>query len=195
MDRHSPTWFTFTFAVLLAVCADCHAESAPSLQKGLFLVASKNLDGGAFERSVIYLTEHTSAGSLGFIINKPHGFTLQTLLPQFSAIKAPLPLYRGGPILPNNLFALLGNTWSEAYRVEKNIYLIGGLENIIPMIEAQRDQPLILIAGYAGWAPRQLNKEISNGDWILAPSSSNLLFSKQNNLWQRLYNKWAGNWI
>ena len=32
--------------------------------------------------------------------------------------------------------------------------------------------------GYSGWDAGQLEKEIENGDWMIMPSSENLIFSK-----------------
>ena len=41
-----------------------------------------------------------------------------------------------------------------------------------------------LIMGYSGWSAGQLEKEIENGDWILLPSSEELIFSTSDK------NKW-----
>ena len=35
-----------------------------------------------------------------------------------------------------------------------------------------------LVMGYSGWDAGQLEKELENGDWMIMPSSENLIFSK-----------------
>ena len=38
--------------------------------------------------------------------------------------------------------------------------------------------------GYSGWESGQLEKEVENGDWIIMPSSKELIFSKSyKNKW------------
>ena len=38
--------------------------------------------------------------------------------------------------------------------------------------------------GYSGWDSGQLEREVENGDWIIMPSSKELIFSKSDK------NKW-----
>ena len=37
-----------------------------------------------------------------------------------------------------------------------------------------------LVMGYSGWDSGQLETEIENGDWMIMPSSKDLIFSKTN---------------
>ena len=41
------------------------------LKKGTFLVASPDIEGGIFYRSVVLLCDHSPVGSFGLIVNKP----------------------------------------------------------------------------------------------------------------------------
>ncbi|HSG97896.1 MAG TPA: YqgE/AlgH family protein, partial [Woeseiaceae bacterium] len=41
--------------------------------------------------------------------------------------------------------------------------------------------------GYAGWAPRQLDKEMAHGSWRVLPGSSEHVFAREpKTLWKRL---------
>ena len=51
-------------------------------------------------------------------------------------------------------------------------------------------------AGYTGWAPGQLQNEIARGDWIVVKTNPAIVFEENpTGLWNRLKNRWSGNWI
>ena len=53
--------------------------------KGRLLVAEPSiLNDKAFNRSVIYLTEHGEEGCIGFILNRPTKFVLNDLIPEIN---------------------------------------------------------------------------------------------------------------
>ena len=51
-------------------------------KKGNLLVAEPSITGDlSFNRSVVLLADHNNDGSVGFILNKPLGYTLHDLIP------------------------------------------------------------------------------------------------------------------
>jgi putative transcriptional regulator len=53
------------------------------LKKGHLLIAEPSILGDlSFNRSVILLADHTTEGSVGFILNKPLDYTLMDLVPE-----------------------------------------------------------------------------------------------------------------
>ena len=51
-------------------------------------------------------------------------------------------------------------------------------------------------AGYAGWAPGQLQNEIARGDWLMVHTHPGIVFENDTKgLWQRLIKRWKGKWI
>jgi putative transcriptional regulator len=50
----------------------------------------------------------------------------------------------------------------------------------------QQGAPARYFAGYAGWGPQQLEKEIATGAWLLAPASRDDVFDPRSNQWSRL---------
>jgi putative transcriptional regulator len=51
-------------------------------------------------------------------------------------------------------------------------------------------------AGYAGWAPGQLENEIRRGDWVVIQSKLDIIFTSEfSSLWSTLLRAWSGTWI
>ena len=51
-------------------------------------------------------------------------------------------------------------------------------------------------AGYAGWAPGQLDREVARGDWHVLPADADTVFSdRPAKVWQDLIDKGAVQWL
>ena len=51
-------------------------------------------------------------------------------------------------------------------------------------------------AGYAGWAPGQLEAEIARGDWIVTPADAESVFdAPPGEVWRDLMRRNAGRWV
>ena len=77
-----------------------------------FLVAMPGMADETFERTVVYLCEHTEKGALGLVINKPIDIKLKNL---FEKVELKLdhrrelaeqPVYFGGPVQTERGFVL-----------------------------------------------------------------------------------------
>ena len=54
----------------------------------------------------------------------------------------------------------------------------------------------VVYAGYAGWAPGQLEAEIERGDWHVAPGRSEYVFDTDaSEVWSRLIRYHGGQWV
>lgn len=96
--------------------------------------------------------------------------------------------YQGGPVHQSWLFFLhrLDGVIKGGAEILDGLYLGGNLDSVRAEAEvAKAEQPLLrFYLGYAGWDEGQLEWEISNGAWILAPGDSDLVFStKPEAIW------------
>ena len=73
-------------------------------EKGRILLSEPFLNDSFFKRSVILLAENTVEGSMGFILNKPVGYSIHELITDFPEFDS--PVYFGGPVESNSLFFL-----------------------------------------------------------------------------------------
>ena len=63
---------------------------------GILLIADPFLKDPHFMRTVVFLCEHQTEGSFGFVLNKQYDQTLDELIINFEGF--PIPVYYGGPV-------------------------------------------------------------------------------------------------
>ena len=92
-------------------------------QKGRVLLADPFLADEYFQRSVVYLCEHSKAGSFGFVLNNYVDISINELNPNFPSLKVKLSL--GGPVETESLYFLhtLGHELNESLEL-KNDYVL-----------------------------------------------------------------------
>ena len=146
-----------------------------------FLISSPNLDDQLFEHSLIYICEHDNKGAMGLIINKPFPKeNLNLILEETGLINLkPLPnIYLGGPVGMNNgLFLHTSKYYTQGTQQISNELSITSNNIVInDLSKGIGPKNFRFSLGYTGWDKDQLDKEVENGDWLLMPSSSKLIF-------------------
>lgn len=158
-------------------------ESAPSsVAKGVLLVASPSLDDPNFRQAVVLVVEHGPGGTVGLILNRSTNVLLSKALPDIAALKeTSYRLFAGGPVEPTRFLLLfrLKEPPADARSVFDGVYLGRTprvLENIIT--QAKPTETFRAFAGFAAWAPRQLEAEMLLGAWGILPPDSTGIFDK-----------------
>ena len=138
------------------------------IKAGDILIAKPFLQDGHFKRSVIYVCEDNSEGSLGFIMNKSHGMVLRDIFPHLK--NGSFPLYEGGPVSPNQLFYThtLGKKLSESQHIVDDVYWGGNFFELSKLIEDGEVNPeqIRFYIGYSGWGEKQLGEEMDSDMWF-----------------------------
>jgi putative transcriptional regulator len=169
------------------------------LANGVFIVATDNLATSMFAEAVILITRYESGGTMGLTVNRPAEIPLSTAFPDIERLQDENDtLFLGGPVSPRAVFVLLRSDQPQPgmERVAEGIYFSHGLDSILedPSRDLSGDSTR-LFAGYAGWAPGQLEAEIERGDWIVAWESPAVAFTRDvKQLWRRLLRSWSGRW-
>ncbi|MDH5378656.1 MAG: YqgE/AlgH family protein [Gammaproteobacteria bacterium] len=188
----------FSSLVLFVFSATLHAAPADNLSKGVLLVATKRLNETGYEKAVIFVTEHSDAGSYGVIINRKTDVPLEDVIPEAKVRgKNKNWVYFGGPMHAQFLFVITQTHNTKGlHQVNKDIYFGAGKEAIAQVSAKKSTDPFRTYAGFASWGPGQLAEEINGGAWVLAPGDSSSLFTETSDqLWQNLMDRWAGSWI
>lgn len=147
---------------------------------GRLLVASPLLLDPNFERTVVLLLEHTEAGALGLVLNRPGEVVVSDPLPQWRSYAAAPPyIFTGGPVEPQAavcLATVAGGADPAGWK-----RLVAGLGVLDlgaePSWLAGAVQRLRVFAGYAGWGAGQLETEIAAGGWYAVDAAADDAFS------------------
>lgn len=163
---------------------------------GRLIVATPVIGDGNFDRTVVLvLTYSRDEGALGVVINRPGDNQLILALPGWSDIAShPAVVFEGGPVSPSTAIAVAACTNPEGVDVDP----IGSLGlftvdlDADPALVSSSLSDLRIFAGYAGWAPGQLEAEARAGAWFaLDAQVSDLTTNEPESLWERVLNRQA----
>ncbi len=173
-------------------------ESMPysQLEKGALLIATPDIEGGLFFRSVILLCEHTQKGSFGIVINKTLDIDLPEEIIKSGELSNPhVGMRAGGPVQTNQMMLLhsCSDIPQQTLQICDGVYLGGDLQFLHSIVERE-DQPYVYLCfGYSGWGAGQLEREFLDGHWFLHKSSIGHVFhTDPTKLWQRLLRDMGG---
>ena len=175
--------------VLPAVPALASMEFAQlSVKKGVLLVASPSLEDPNFRQAVVLVVEHGPEGTVGLILNRSTNVLLSKALPDTTVLKGTsYRLFAGGPVEPTRFLLLfrLKEPPADARSVFDGVYL-GGRSRVLERIitQAKPTETFRAFAGFAGWAPRQLEAEMLVDAWgVLPPDSFSIFDQDPATLW------------
>ncbi len=170
-------------------------------EKGKILISEPFLPDTFFNRSIVYLTDHSPQGSVGFILNKKLDLKISTAVEGFEGLDENLNM--GGPVAPDTLHYLhnLGSLIPNSVLVESNIFWGGDIESIRQLIKAGKinQSQIRFFLGYSGWSAGQLARELKENSWVIAKVKSDIVMNNRgDDTWKRVlrsfknkYRMWA----
>src|SRR3989454_1709211 len=169
-----PVWF-------LAAAACAQGTSNP-----FFLVARPGMPDPNFRESVVLVTQDERGQATGVIINRPTDRSLAELLPSERFKSFTEPIFFGGPVAQQGLFAVFRaeRLAGEAVTMLPGLYLALQPGTIDALINSPPPR-IRFFSGYSGWAPGQLRGELERGDWLVVDADADTVFRKDTSkLWQ-----------
>ena len=169
---------------------DFNFENNTPIQSGSILISEPFADDDYFERSVIYICNHNSEGSFGFVLNNFIDTKIADFVDEFPLIQTRLSI--GGPVDTSNLFYfhLFGEKIKGSEHVKDNIYLGGDFADVQKILKEQPETvtKIRFFVGYSGWDMNQLDNEIEGKSWIVINDyTEELIFNtSNNNLWKEI---------
>jgi putative transcriptional regulator len=170
-------------------------------EKGKILISEPFLPDTFFNRSIVYLTDHTPQGSVGFILNKKLDLKIDAAIDGFEGLNENLNM--GGPVAPDTLHYLhnMGDLIPKSVPVDGNIFWGGDIESIRKLIRSGKvkQSQIRFFLGYSGWSAGQLERELKENSWIIAKVKSDIIMSNRgDDTWKRVlrgfknkYRMWA----
>jgi putative transcriptional regulator len=158
-------------------------ETGTSLA-GRLLIAMPGLADPNFWQSVVLLGSHSDEdGAFGLVINRELDVEMHDILEELGleTDESDLPgVLAGGPVQPSHGFVLFEHTSFEAADddivVSDSIIVSGSTETLAKLTREPAATNYFLLLGYAGWHPGQLEREIENNSWVVAPFDPAILF-------------------
>ncbi len=175
---------------LLLVPPACAASDGNDLSQPVMLVATSRLAGSVYEETVVVTAPLPQGGHIGFIINRPTNVKLETLFPDQAACHQVVdPVYLGGPILSNSVFALTRKAPEEggsAIPFTPGLFAVVEAATLDRVIETTPTGARFFV-GAIVWTPSELEEEIRDGKWTVRATNVEAVFGANSaDLWDKL---------
>jgi putative transcriptional regulator len=177
--------------------------------RGHLLVAEPTLADPNFERTVVYLIEHSANGALGLVLNRPGEVPVHEAVPVWAPyVDSPGRVFVGGPVSPEGAICLArcpspgpvdglldGDVEADPTALFKPITTSIGA---IDLHGDPSDAPagitaLRVFAGYAGWSGGQLELELESGGWYVLDARDDDVFTEHpERLWRDVLRRQRG---
>lgn len=178
----------YVLMIVAVGCARIDITSAADQDRfipGQLLVATPEMKDPRFAEAVIYMVKHDADGAFGLIINRPMAKgPFEDLLKGFGAeiegAQGEVLIHYGGPVSMQQGFVL----HSDEIMIERSMKVVNGIAMTadVKMIEAlargKGPRQSLVMLGYAGWAPGQLEMELKADSWFVIPGDKSLVFGK-----------------
>lgn len=122
---------------------------------------------------------------MGLIVNRPSEVPATQVAPK---TKWAGNVYFGGPVEMFRLFALQRTPGVE--QIVPGVQMLSDRALIDKALKSSAPDGLRLFAGYAGWGPGQLDREMRLKSWFVLNATAALVFDgRPETLWNRLIRK------
>ena len=178
-----------SFLGLLAALFVTFPAAAADLGAPVILVAKRQLQDRLYGASIIVARPIGQDQHIGFILNRPTQMTLGQLFPQHApSRKVPDPVFLGGPISSESIFALVQTSKNPGGRSVKL------LDNLFAVIDGKLVDDVIerdpaharFVAGLVAWRAGELSEEVKRGAWYVLDADPAVVLRKPDGLWEEL---------
>lgn len=150
---------------------------------GQLLIAMPQMSDPRFAHAVIYVCAHNADGAMGLVLNKGiEKPTFPDLLKQLKIEPTenadPINVMFGGPVETGRGFVLHSADYLQdaTLLVDHQVGLTATLDILKDIAVGGGPRHKLLMLGYAGWGPGQLDAEIQANGWLNAPADEHLIF-------------------
>jgi len=149
-----------------------------------FLIAMPGLQDPNFSRTVTFVCEHSEAGAMGIVINRPMEIQLGEVLSQLDIDPktrdvSQIPVYLGGPVQTDRGFVIHDGDFSfdSTLTVTPNLSVTTSRDVLEAIANGNGPSNRLIALGYAGWGEGQLEQEMIANAWLSGPADPDVLFA------------------
>ena len=148
------------------------------------LIAMPGMPDPRFSHSLIYLCAHSSDGAMGLIVNKPSvEMSFETLIDQLpienTGNLSDIRVHFGGPVEVGRGFVLHSPDFQSdmtTLQVDEAFAMTATLDVLESIALGTGPEKSLIVLGYSGWGPGQLEREIAENGWLVCKARSDLVF-------------------
>jgi len=168
--------------------ADTQATPQGTDLTGRMLIAMPGMGDPRFAHAVVYLCAHSDEGAMGLIVNKPSGdVSMEMLLDQLQ-IESEIDLagqqvHFGGPVEMGRGFVLHSPEYESVMttlEVDARFHMTATLDVLEDIARGQGPAQRLMMLGYAGWGPGQLEAELAENGWLVCDATPDLVFRTED---------------
>ena len=165
------------------------AAAADISDDSVLLVAKRQLKDKMYGSTILVARPIGNDQHIGFIVNRPTKITLGQLFPRHApSQKVPDPVFLGGPISAESIFALVE---TRKHPGGRSVELMPGMfavfdGKIVDDVIEHEAARARFVAGLVGWRAGELREEIKRGAWFVLDADPKVVLRKPDGLWEEL---------
>ena len=152
--------------------------------EGKLLIAMPSMGDPRFEHAVILICAYSDQGAMGLILNKPSAdIRMSDVLDQLditpTSEAAEMIVHYGGPVETGRGFVLHSADYTSSLHtlaISGQYGMTATLDILEEIACGKGPAQAMLMLGYAGWGPGQLESELSRNAWLTVDAAPNLIF-------------------
>jgi putative transcriptional regulator len=161
-----------------------HFEETGLKLEGKLLIAMPSMGDPRFEHSVVVICAHSDKGAMGLIINKPSAdIRMSDVLDQLEITASndarEMVVHYGGPVESGRGFVLHSGDYRSSLhtlKVAGGFGMTATLDILEEIARGEGPDRALMMLGYAGWGPGQLENEIASNGWLTVDASPQIVF-------------------
>jgi len=177
------------FLGLIAALFLTFPAAAADIDAPVVLVAKRQLTDRFYGATILVARPIGQGQHIGFIVNRPSRVTLGELFPQHApSRKVPDPVFVGGPVNSESIFALVQtskNPGGRSVKLSDNLFVVIDGKIVDEVIENDPSHARF-VAGLVAWRSGELQEEIKRGAWYVLAADADLVLRKPEGLWEEL---------
>lgn len=164
------------------------------------LIASTKLDDEFF-RAVILVLDHDEEGAVGVVLNHPSRMPVAEILPEWEHLPTePRVVFRGGPVAGDTAL-FLARIAPDSQDIADSLVGVQLVVDNIALLNSEADPEQLAehvtgvraFAGYAGWSPGQLERELAEKSWhVVDTAPGDILGPEPQDTWATVLKRQPG---
>lgn len=149
------------------------------------LIAEPFMKDPNFQRSVVLLCDHQYSGTFGITINKQMDEVVGDYIEELSFCT--LPIHDGGPVSRDHIHFLhqYPDQIPGGQEIADGIFWGGDFSEMTSFLKKGGAKKIRFYLGYAGWGEEQLENEMKEKSWLVAPATRVLVLNTSTNqIWK-----------